>query len=60
MPTICHTTVLTERIIRAAIDLVDERKQELCDIAESASSTPAEKYEAFITLGYMTGILKDR
>jgi len=59
MPNICNTSVLTERIIHAAIELVDERTQELRAIVDSESSTPAEKYEAFITLGYMTGVLRD-
>jgi putative transposase len=59
MPTICHTSVLAEQIIDAAHDLADVSRQELCDIVESKSSTPAEKYEALVTLGHMTGILKD-
>jgi hypothetical protein len=59
MSTICHTSVLAERIIHAAMGLADERKHELCDIVESDSSTATEKYEALLTLGHMTGVLKD-
>jgi hypothetical protein len=59
MPTICHTSVIAERIIHAALDAADARKQELCDIVEAESSTPAEKYEALVTLAHLTGILDD-
>jgi hypothetical protein len=59
MTTIWHTSVLAERIIHAALDVADSRKQELCDIVTSKSSTAAERYEALLTLAHMTGILKD-
>lgn len=58
MPFPCSSTV-AEHIIHSALDLLDKRKQELCAVVESEQTTPDEKYEALVSLAYMTGILSN-
>jgi hypothetical protein len=41
----------------AALRLVDERDQELCQIIESSASSPEEKYQALLDLACMARIL---
>jgi hypothetical protein len=52
-----NTSLSAERIINVALDLLDERKEHLCSILESEQTTPDEKYQALVSLAYMTGIL---
>jgi hypothetical protein len=52
-----HSSVLSERIIYAALDMLDQQRQELCAVIESEHASPEEKYESLVSLAYMTGIL---
>jgi hypothetical protein len=52
-----NTLASAERAIHAALNLCDQQKQHLCAIVESEQSTPDEKYEALVSLAYLTGIL---
>jgi hypothetical protein len=45
------------RALDAAVGLVNEREQQLCEIIESSQSSPEEKYQALVDLAYMTAIL---
>jgi hypothetical protein len=44
---------LSERIIRAALDLIREQKRDLLAIVESEQATPREKYAAQAVLARM-------
>ena len=57
MPSPRNTTLSAERLIQVALDLLDQRKEQLCSIMESEQTTPDEKYEALVSMAYMTGIL---
>jgi len=57
MPSPRNTTLSAERLIQVSLDLLDQRKEQLCSIMESEQTTPDEKYEALVSLAYMTGIL---
>jgi hypothetical protein len=57
MPSPRNTTLSAERLIQVALDLLDQRKEHLCSIVESEQTSPDEKYEALVSLAYMTGIL---
>ena len=57
MPSPRNTSLSAERTINVALDLLDQHKQRLCAVIESEQSTPEEKYEALVSLAYMTGIL---
>jgi hypothetical protein len=46
---------LSERIIRAALDMIREQKRELCAIVGSEQSTPKAKCAALVVLAHMTG-----
>jgi hypothetical protein len=48
---------MSEHIIHAAVDLLDQYKQELCAVVESEQTIPDEKYEALVRLACMTRIL---
>ena len=45
------------RALDAAVGLVNEREQQLCQVIESSQSSPQEKYQALVDLAYMTAIL---
>jgi hypothetical protein len=45
------------RALDAAVELVNEREQQLCQVIESSQSSPQEKYQALVDLAYMTAIL---
>ena len=57
MPSPRNVSVSAERTINMALDLLDRQKQRLCAIVESERATPDEKYQALVSLAYMTGIL---
>jgi hypothetical protein len=57
MPSPRNSSLIAERTIQVALDLLDERKEHLCSITESEQTTPDEKYQALVSLAYMTGIL---
>jgi len=42
------------RALDAAVGLVSEREQQLCQVIESSQSSPEEKYQALLDLAYMT------
>jgi hypothetical protein len=44
-------------VLDAAVELANEREEQLCQIIESSQSSTEEKYQALIDLAYMTGIL---
>lgn len=56
MPSPCGS-IVTQRIIQAALDLIDMQKSELCAVVESEQATPCEKYEALLRLAHITGVL---
>ena len=60
MPSPRNSSLLGERTIKVALDLLDERKEHLCSIMESEQTTPDEKYQALVSLAYMTGIMVAR
>jgi CheY-like chemotaxis protein len=60
MPALRNTSLSAERTIQVAIDQHDERKEHLCSIVESEQTTPDEKYQALVSLAYMTGVLERR
>jgi hypothetical protein len=45
------------RALDAAMELVNERERQLCQVIESSQSSPQEKYQALVDLAYMTAIL---
>jgi len=57
MPSPRNTSLTAERAVRAALDLLDERKNALCAIVESEQATPEEKYKPLVALAYLTGVL---
>jgi hypothetical protein len=57
MPSPRNTSVLAERTIHFALDLLDERKEHLCSVVESQQTTPDEKYQALVNLAHMTWVL---
>ena len=54
-----NTSIRAVRTIHAALDLLDQRKNALCALAESEQVTSEEKYEALVALAYMTGVLSN-
>jgi hypothetical protein len=57
MPSPRNSSLLAQRTIQVALDLLDERREHLCSIVESEQTSTDEKYEALVSLAYMTGIL---
>jgi hypothetical protein len=52
-----NSSILTRRIIQAALNLIDEQQGKLVAIVESEHSTPQERYDALVNLAHMTGVL---
>ena len=52
-----NSSIVAERIIHAALDLIDEQQEKLLAIVESERSTTEEKYDALVNLAHMTGVL---
>ena len=55
MPSPRNVPVSAERTINMALDFLDQHKQRLCAVVESEQAD--EKYQALVSLAYMTGIL---
>jgi len=49
-----------QQALELALELLDQRRQHLCAIVESAQTTSDEKYQALVKLACLTGALVDR
>jgi len=59
MPSPRNTLLSGEQTLNRVLNLLDQRKQQLCEIIDSEQTTPEEKYEALMRFASLTGTLAD-